>query len=169
MKKFIVAFALLSFISTSMGTAFAKETNYNQGLHKGWEQGKREGFKKHNFELKQKLNLTEDQEARARDIRQHSRDQIKPLIDQIRAEKAKMREMASQNAAQADLERQREKVADLMRQAKEIHKQNLTSFEGILTPDQKTSFEQIRKQRMEEFKSRKDSKINRYNPENTPK
>lgn len=105
--------------------------------------------------LMNKLNLTQDQAAKAKAIREQSRSKIKSIVDQIKAERRALMEMRQQNATQDQLTAQKEKLKGLVDQAKSIHKQNLENFETILTPEQKTQFEGIKKQRMEKMKERR--------------
>lgn len=148
MKKFIVALSVLSIVAGSFCTAFAetpKNCNCEQKQHK---------FQEQRMNIKNELNLTEEQAAKAKILREQSREKMKPYFDQIKTEREKLKQMRESNASQEDLAKQREKVADLMKKAKEIHKQNLESFESILTPEQKTKFEANRKKRMEEMKNK---------------
>jgi|GEM_PF-2922571 len=167
MKKIIVAVALMSLISTNVSYALSQETpsqpyknnGWNHGNKHGWDHGKKLGLKK-------QLNLTEEQDAKAKQIREQSRDKIKPIFEQIKAEKAKMKELVEQNSSKEVLEKQREKIAGLMKQAKEIHKQNLENFQGILTPEQKTKFEDIKKNKMGKMKAKKGKKFNHKQDKN---
>ena len=61
--------------------------------------------------------------------------------------------MVKQNPRKSDLKKQREMIAELMKQAKEIHKQNLANFEQILTPKQKSHFQKIKKQNISNIKT----------------
>jgi Spy/CpxP family protein refolding chaperone len=148
MKKFIVTVSVASLIAGSLCTAFA-ENNKNFG-----PDHKQGNFQQCKMELKNELNLTEEQAAKAKAMREQSREKMKPYFEQIKTERDKLKQMREQNASQEELTKQREKVAALMKQAKEIHKQNLANFESILTPEQKVKFEAHKKQRMEQMKNK---------------
>jgi Spy/CpxP family protein refolding chaperone len=161
MKKIIVAIALISLISTNVGYVFAQEATQPM-KNNGWNHGNKYGMQHGNkLGLKKQLNLTEEQSVKAKQFREQSREKIKPIFDQIKAERAKLREMIQQNASKDELAKQREKIAGLMNQAKEIHKQNLSNFENILTSEQKIKFAEIKKNRAEKFKENKGKKFNR--------
>jgi len=156
MKKIIVAVALMSLISANAGYALAQENTLQPMKNNGWSHGNKNGWQHGNkLGLKQQLNLTEEQDVKAKQLREQSREKIKPVFEQIKAEKAKMKELREQNAGKEELAKQREKIADLMKQTKEIHKQNLVNFEEILTPEQKTKFQEIKAKKMEKIKERK--------------
>ncbi|MDD3014844.1 MAG: Spy/CpxP family protein refolding chaperone [Candidatus Gastranaerophilales bacterium] len=161
MKKFIVFIAMTALISGSLNTVFAKETTQQPLKNNGWNHGNKHGYdhgKK--LGLMKQLNLTEEQDAKAKELRTQSREKIKPFIDQIKIEKVKMKEMIEQSASKEELAKQKEKIADLMKQTKVIHKQNLASFEEILTSEQKTKFKEIKKKKIERNKEKRGKKLN---------
>lgn len=148
MKNLFIAISVLSLVTGSFCASYAETTkncNCEQRQHK---------FQERRMELKNELNLTEEQAAKAKQLREQSREKMKPYFDQIKTERSKLKQMRESNASQEELAKQREKVADLMKKAKEIHKQNLESFESILTSEQKAKFEANRKKRMEEMKNK---------------
>ena len=163
MKKFIVMLAFAAFITTgTQGISFAE--GYGPMDNQMHGQYNKEG---HNpgMELRQKLNLTEEQAQKAKEMREASRAKIKPLIDEMRAERAKFREMTQNNAPQDQIDAQKQKIKELMMRVREVHRQNLGNFEQILTPDQKTQFQEFKKQRKERMKDRKAKMHERYKQE----
>ena len=70
--------------------------------------------------LAEDLNLTEEQQAKAKEMRQNAREKIKPLIDERKAIREKM---------------------------DSIRKENMKAFEELLTPEQKATFEKIKAER----------------------
>lgn len=79
---------------------------------------------KHHEKMAQKLaedlNLTEEQQAKAKEMRQAAREKIKPLIDEMKAIREKM---------------------------DTIRKENMKAFEEMLTPEQKETFAKIKAER----------------------
>lgn len=82
------------------------------------------------------LGLTDEQIAKADEIRKEGREKIKPLMEQM---------------------------GELRRKADELRKENMKEFEAILTPEQKTRLEEMkarheemRKEKRKERKLRKD-------------
>ena len=94
--------------------------------------------------IKKDLKLTVEQSAKAKAIRAESINKIKPIIAQLRSEKLKYNEMLQQHASRQEIRKQKEVIANLMQQAKEIHRQNLANFEKILTPKQQANFQAIK-------------------------
>jgi Spy/CpxP family protein refolding chaperone len=91
--------------------------------------------------LSAQLNLTADQQAQARAIFQQSREQMKAIAPQLKAER-----QAMQTAVKADNEGQIDAIvhqnAAFDAQNRAIHAKAMAKFYQILTPDQKTKFDQ---------------------------
>lgn len=86
-------------------------------------------MERHHEKMAQKLaddlNLTDEQRAKAKEMRQQAREKIKPLIDEMKEIRKKM---------------------DTIRQ------ENMKAFEEILTPEQKETFAKIKTERKAKFK-----------------
>ena len=144
MKKLFLSVILACFVAAGIqGATFAQE-------HKKFKKPNHPAFSPVN---NPGLNLTEEQRAKAKEIREKSRDKIKPLFEEIKAEKQKFKEMVGRNASKEELKIQREKIHNLIKRAQEIRKQNLASFEQILTPEQKVQFNEIKQQKHEKMKN----------------
>ncbi len=82
----------------------------------------------HGKKLAEKLGLTAEQQKKAEEIRKADFEKMKPLMEEMKKLREKMDEM---------------------------RKENMKSFEAILTPEQKTKFEEIKakhKEKMNNFK-----------------
>lgn len=86
-------------------------------------------MERHHEKMAQKLaddlKLTDEQRAKAKEMRQQAREKIKPLIDEMKEIRKKM---------------------DTIRQ------ENMKAFEEILTPEQKETFAKIKTERKAKFK-----------------
>ena len=86
-------------------------------------------MERHHEKMAQKLaddlKLTDEQRAKAKEMRQQTREKIKPLIDEMKEIRKKM---------------------DTIRQ------ENMKAFEEILTPEQKETFAKIKTERKAKFK-----------------
>ena len=86
-------------------------------------------MERHHEKMAQKLaddlKLTDEQRAKAKEMRQQAREKIKPLIDEMKKIRKKM---------------------DTIRQ------ENMAAFEEILTPEQKETFAKIKAERKAKFK-----------------
>lgn len=108
--------------------------------------------------FEQKLGLTDEQKAKARELRIKAHEKMKPIMEEIKAKKqeAKMVKL-SRIAVQA----QKEKLAvldaeikELEKKANEIRKQNMKEFESILTRNQKKILKQMKKEGRKKFEER---------------
>ena len=138
--------------------------------HKGYHQVNHKGHpttqaKKPHNELENKLNLTEEQKAKAKEIRMQGREEIKPIIDELRAKKEKIREIKASSLSEKEkasqIEAQRKEIQSLREQADKIREKNMTQFENILTAEQKVEFNKFKqemKAKHETFKKQMEQK-----------
>ena len=109
--------------------------------------------------FEQKLGLTDEQKAKAKEIRLNGHKQIKPVMEQIfakkkEAEMVKMSRIATwaQEEKLAVIDKE---IQELEKQANSIRKQNMKDFESILTRDQKKILKQMKKEGRQKFEERK--------------
>jgi len=154
-----LAIATLSAIALATSIAVAQTVSTSQdntkGAHKGWHDG--EGRRGHGWEgmrgnAFRQLNLTEDQKAKMKQIRETFAQTNKPLMDQLRAKRQELRQaneggtfneaLATQKLTEmASLE------AKLMGERFKLHQETLSVF----TAEQKAQLEQSKAQ----FKARR--------------
>jgi len=100
-----------------------------------------EHMEKHHEKMAQKLaeelNLSDEQKAKAQEMRQAARKQIKPLLDQMKEIRKKM---------------------DNLRQ------NNMKDFENLLTPEQKETFSKIKAERKAKFEKMKSKHHHGHHP-----
>ena len=149
-----LAIATLSAIALATSIAVAQTVSTSQdntkGAHKGWHDG--EGRRGHGWggmrgnDFRQ-LNLTEDQKAKMKQIRETFAQTNKPLMDQLRAKRQELRQaneggtfneaLATQKLTEmASLE------AKLMGERFKLHQESLS----VLTAEQKAELEQSKAQ-----------------------
>ena len=117
--------------------------------------------KAHDAAFEQKLNLTEVQKLKARELRKAGHEKMAPVMKDI---KAKKQEAEMVRNSKLTVEAKEEKLividkdlAALQKQAKEIRKQNMKDFESILTKDQKKTLKNMKKEGRKNFdKQRKE-------------
>jgi periplasmic protein CpxP/Spy len=156
----MLALVSLSSIALVATMAFAQTTSVNQdnkekargewrghgqkrGGHRGF--GARGGFG--HGAMFQNLNLTEDQKARMKQIRESFSERTKSLREQLRAKGQELRqanESGTFNEALATqvLTQEAGLKAKLMGEQSRLHQEMLT----VLTPEQRTQMEQLREQ-----------------------
>ena len=134
MKKIL---SLLTILTLTLSVANANEgIKQSPQLQKSFVSQKvqrMEAFEK-------RLGLTDEQKAKAKDIRIKGHEKLKPVMDEIIAKKqeAKMVKM-SRIAVQVQEERLSKIDAELKvleKKAHEIRKSNMKEFESILTPEE---------------------------------
>ena len=150
-----LAIATLSAIALAASIAVAQTVSTGQdntqGAHKEWRGGRGErrghgwgGMRGNAF---RQLNLTEDQKAKMKQIRETFAQTNKPLMDQLRAKRQELRQaneggtfneaLATQKLTEmASLE------AKLMGERFKLHQESLS----VLTADQKAQLEQSKAQ-----------------------
>jgi Spy/CpxP family protein refolding chaperone len=152
MRKAIIILTLTAFALTNLQGISFGQTLMNSAPDANIVHIKRQG-------IKNKLNLTADQQAKVRAIKEESKTELKPLMDQISVERQKLKVMLDGKADKNALHQQREKILSIRKQIQAIRKEHLAKFEHLLTPVQKAQFAQIKKQNEEKY--RKHMAINR--------
>ena len=150
-----LAIATLSAIALATSIAVAQTVSTGQdndkGAHKGWHDGGARGQGRgHGWgggDAFRQLNLTEDQKAKMKQIRETFAQTNKPLMDQLRAKRQELRQaneggtfneaLATQKLTEmASLE------AKLMGERFKLHQETLS----VLTAEQKAQLEQSKAQ-----------------------
>lgn len=102
-------------------------------------------------EFDRRLNLTDEQKAFAKAQREKSIEKIKPIIDEIKAKKAKIETLTIQNAPAEEISALDNEVKELRKQAHEIRKANMKAFEATLTESQKKELQKMKNEGRKEF------------------
>ena len=168
----MLAIATLSAIALAASIAVAQTVTTNQdngqGARKEWR-GRRGGdHKGHGFGgmraggFFRGLNLTDDQKAKMKQIRESFAESNKPLREQVRAKRQELRQASEGGTFNEALATQKlteiaPLEAKLMAARANLHQQMLS----VLTAEQKAQLEQSRaqfKQRREQFKQRREQR-----------
>ncbi len=158
MKKFanfkMLALVSLSSIVLVASVAFAQTAGTTQGDHNKargeWRGRGREGDHRGGFMgggMFEKLNLTDDQKARMKTIRESFGERTKSLRDQLQAKRQELRQANQGDTFNEALATQKltESAglqAKLMGEEFKLRQEMLT----VLTPEQKTQLDQLRQQ-----------------------
>lgn len=160
MKKITVA--ILSIILVAMGALFI----FAQTTEK--PDGKR-GFGKRGFGKRgghammfRGLDLTEEQKTQVQQIRQTSREKIKPIREQMRANRQKLTELSAtgsfdQAQVQAIAAQQGNLTAQLIVERESVKSQIFQ----VLTPEQKAKAAEIQAQRKQRMQERIQKRLNK--------
>ncbi|MFN2406692.1 MAG: Spy/CpxP family protein refolding chaperone [Pyrinomonadaceae bacterium] len=168
----VLAIATLSAIVLAASIAVAQTVNTNQdngqGARPEWRgrKGNRGGHKGHGLGgmraggFFKQLNLTEDQKAKIKTIRESFAETNKPLREQLRAKRQELRQANeggtfNEALATQKLTEMASLQAKLMGQRSRLHQEMLS----VLTAEQKAQLEQSKAQ----FKTRRGERRNRGN------
>lgn len=112
-------------------------------------------------EFEKRLNLTEEQKAKAKAIRQKGHDEMQPLMEK-RNQLKQQKEMVK--LSKITVEEQEKRIAEIDAQLKELKKQahelrakNMKEFETILTDKQKKELDKMKKEGRKNFEKNKKS------------
>ena len=160
-----LAIATLSAIALAASIAVAQTVTTDQGAQQGQRterRGGRGGHKEHGWGgmreggFFKQLNLTEDQKAKIKQIRDTFAQTNKPLRDQVRAKRQELRQASeggtfNEALATQKLTEMASLEAKLMGERFKLHQEMLS----VLTTEQKAQLEQAKSQRKARFEQRK--------------
>jgi len=99
-------------------------------------------------EFEQRLNLTEKQKQKAKEIHQEGRRAIEPVMIQIEVKRQEINTVKlskiSDKAQQEKIDRLNNEIKELETQAREIRKKNSQDFEKILNKKQKAELDKMK-------------------------
>ena len=147
----VLAIASLSAVVLTVASLAVAQTvktgrGDGQGRRGAWHgQGRRGGFG--GDRLFARLNLTDDQKAKMKTIRQSFMESNKPLFDQLKAKRQELRQASeggtfNEALATQKLTEMAGLQAKLMGARFQLHQQMLS----VLTPEQKTQLDQLKAQ-----------------------
>ncbi|MEO5929510.1 MAG: Spy/CpxP family protein refolding chaperone [Candidatus Kapaibacterium sp.] len=105
--------------------------------------------------LIQKLNITADQQAKLKALRDQFKTQNSSSMSEIKALREKMREYAK-NHDEANLKATRDQLKAKMEAMKPAREQLRAQMKAILTPDQQVQLEKLKADRKAKMQDRKD-------------
>ncbi len=112
-------------------------------------------FKKRQEAFEKRLKLTDEQKAKAEQIRQKGHEQMKPIFEKI---KEKRQEMDAVKRSRMAVQMQQERLAELQKEIKalkraahELRMQNMKEFEAILTKKQLKELKKMKEEGRKKF------------------
>ncbi len=154
MKKIIIA--ILAFAVLATGVLFAIAQTANGDKNGGW--GRRGGHHRGGMMLRG-LDLTEDQKAQMKQIREASKAKTQPLREALKANRQKLHELAAagsfdEAAVTALANEQAGLSAQLIVERARVHSQTA----ALLTAEQKAKVAEMKDKMKERFKNRKEGR-----------
>ena len=106
-------------------------------------------------DLDKKLNLTDAQKVKAREIRMEGHKQIKPLFEQLQTKQDQKRALMNSSVTSKEqiemIDKLNSEINTLKRQIHEIRVKNMKEFESILTDKQKKTLDKIKMDSRKDF------------------
>jgi len=112
------------------------------------------------MEFNKSLGLTDEQIAKARELRANGHDKMKPLMEKKKAKFDEMRALKANSsmsvkAQDRKMEALRNDMRKIDQEMRQIRRDNEQEFEAILTPEQKAKYEQIKEEGRKHFREHK--------------
>lgn len=112
-------------------------------------------FAKRNAEFEKRLKLTDEQKAKAKELRQKGFEEMKPLMDKIKEKRA---EIETVKLSRISVQAQNEKIEQLKKEIgalrNEMHRlrmENMKNFEAILTKSQLKELKKMKEEGRKKF------------------
>ena len=122
-------------------------------------------------EFEKRLNLTDEQKTQIEINKQKDKEKIKPIIDKLHQKKIDYM-MLESNSELDEVTKTKQKfelkneIKELKFQADKCRKENMKSFEALLTDEQKVEFEKIKIEQRQEMEKRKQQHHKKLNSQN---
>ncbi len=113
-------------------------------------------FKAKKQAFDEKLKLTDEQKAQAKEIRLKGHEEMKPIMEKMKAKKAEIEKIKAGEGTYDEKTIQIRKVHKEMKllgkEVRALRIKNMQEFEAILTPEQKQTLEKMKKEGRKNFK-----------------
>lgn len=133
----------------STSKQFEKKQPPQFGQYKGKNGERIKGQRPQRPNLDDALNLTDEQKAKAKANRIQGRKEMKPIMEEIHNKKEAILDVMdsdlSKTEQQAKIKELQADIKKLHEKANTIREKNMAEFEKLLTKEQKTKFEQLKK------------------------
>jgi Spy/CpxP family protein refolding chaperone len=104
--------------------------------------------------MAQALNLTASQKEQARTIFESARESAKPIRDELRMNREKLRAAAKEGKSESEIQKLASEQGRLIGKMVAIRTESSAKFYQILTPEQRVKADQMHEQFRERMRSR---------------
>lgn len=137
MKKLMSTIGVIALL---MGTSFAQDAAPSKEMRQG----------KHQAMLEELPDLTENQKAQIKDIREESREKMKPQREEMKKLRSKMMELKSaEKPDQEQINKLIDEQAKLKAQMEKTRTASELKVRELLTPEQRKVFDAQQKEKMQ--------------------
>ena len=167
MKKLLILASVLmfttsvvSFAQTDATKTTAATPTVNAGKPHCKMPPKGPDFQKRRADFENRLKLTDEQKQKAEDLHKQGFEKMKPIMEKMKEKQKEAFALKDKTDEQSVQKREelKKEIWALKRESREIQKQNMKDFEGILTKKQQKELQKIkeegRKNFEKEFKGR---------------
>lgn len=116
----------------------------------------RRGTGRRGENLLEPLNLTESQRQQIASIREQYRGKANPLRDKMRAAQAEMRSLMAGSESETVIRAKHQEIVNLRQQLDQLRFEGMLETRAVLTPEQRSQFNQQLEQRQRRFRDRDD-------------
>lgn len=113
---------------------------------------KKPNFEKKRAEFENRLQLTDEQKAKAKALREQGRKDMEPVMNELRIKHQEMKKLKEANAPKEDFDKLRAEVQVLHKKMHEQRMKNMKDFEAILTKKQLKELNKIKEEGRKDFK-----------------
>ena len=112
-------------------------------------------FKKRQAEFEQRLKLTDEQKAKAKELREQGFEKMKPIMEKMKEKRAEIetvkRSRISVEAQNERIEQLKKEIGALKNEAHRLRMENMKAFEGILTKSQLKELKKMKEEGRKNF------------------
>ena len=149
MKKILLV-STLGLITLIGLAAMAKHGHSQSGfLHHGHDHQKLQVS--HEIDFSKELNLSEEQIAQAKKMKENFIKELSPLINQIKPEREKLVEIHKKEINGKEFEKQKKLVNNLSAKVHKLHANQSDEFKKILNKEQKIAYKKLKEERIKKI------------------
>ena len=108
-------------------------------------------MEKKRIEFETRLNLTDEQKTKARELRDQGKTEMKPIMDSIMAKHKELRTAEANGAKEEDIQKIKNDVQELNKKAHETKMQNMKKFENMLNKKQLKELNKMKEEGRKKF------------------
>lgn len=125
-------------------------------------------FKKRQAEFEQRLKLTDEQKAKAKELREQGFEKMKPLMDKMKEKRAEIEAVKlsriAPRAQEEKIEQLKKEIGALKQEMHRLRMENMKNFEALLT---KSQLKELKKMK-EEGRKKFDKEFKKHPPKHEP-
>ena len=139
------------------------EKSFNGVPSKEQVEKNKQEMEKRRAEFDKRLNLSDEQKAKAKQLREEGQKQIKPLMDAMNAKRQELKAAKDANSSNEEINKIYSDMKSLDRKAHQLRMNNMKNFEAILNQDQLTELNKMKEEGRKKFNAEhKDKPTQRF-------